>query len=52
VSSRHRTILAEGAVVSRIEVGGEQAWISDTHHPIATDGPTTVDVVDVDARSR
>lgn len=39
-------------VAARIEVDGELAWISDTHHPVATDGPTTVDIRVVSAGSR
>ena len=31
-------------VTARIEVGGELEWISDTHHPVAVDGPTTVEI--------
>ena len=40
------------AVAARIEVGGELAWISDTNHPVATDGPTQADILVVRAAAR
>jgi uncharacterized lipoprotein YbaY len=33
------------AVAARIEVDGEPAWVSDTHHPVSPDGPTEVDIM-------
>lgn len=39
-------------VAARIEIDGELAWISDTHHPVSTDGPTTVDILVVNARAK
>jgi putative lipoprotein len=33
------------AVAARIEVEGEPAWLSDNHHPVATDGPTNVEIM-------
>jgi uncharacterized lipoprotein YbaY len=39
------------AVTVRIEVDGELMWTSDTHHPVATDGPTEVEIPLLMARS-
>ncbi|MGH9118886.1 MAG: YbaY family lipoprotein [Acidimicrobiales bacterium] len=46
LDSRHRY-----AVAASIEIGGELAWISDTHHPVAVDEPTEVEINLVMARS-
>jgi uncharacterized lipoprotein YbaY len=39
------------AVAARIEVEGESAWRSDTHHPVAADGSTDVEILMVPAGS-
>jgi putative lipoprotein len=38
------------SVSARIEVDGELAWVSDTHHPVATEAPTNADILVVKAR--